>query len=90
MTLQEKKALISRFLRQCNEYADAELARYRQQLSAAASGRDALALQDKISHWTAYRAFNEHAMEELAGDMLDSWFDEPDSVSEEQGRHSGR
>lgn len=77
MTLEEKKTLIRRFLRQCNDYADGQLARYRGELASAASGREALVVQDKISHWTAYRAFNEYTLEELAGDMLDSWFDEP-------------
>ena len=31
-------------------------------------------MQDKIGHWTAYRAFNEHALDELARGELDDWF----------------
>ena len=41
---------------------------------AAASASEALAVQDKIGHWTAYRAFNEHALAELARGELDDWF----------------
>ena len=42
---------------------------------AHASGREALALQDKIGHWTAYRTFNEHTLGELATRELDEWFE---------------
>ena len=72
MTLGEKKDLIVRFLLRCNRYADGKLAGYRAELDDA-SGRRALELQDKIGHWTAYRAFNEHTIEELAGPRLDDW-----------------
>ena len=39
-----------------------------------ASGMTALGIQDKIGHWTAYRAFNEHTLSELATARLDDWF----------------
>ena len=68
-----KKAVVADFLTRCNAYADAELRKHREQL-AAASAREALAVQDKIGHWTAYRAFNEHALAELARGELDDWF----------------
>jgi hypothetical protein len=68
-----KKAVVADFLAKCNRYADGQLAKYRVEL-AAASGSEALALQDKIGHWTAYRAFNEHALAELARGELDDWF----------------
>ncbi|NNF61717.1 MAG: hypothetical protein HKN06_10385 [Gammaproteobacteria bacterium] len=71
----EKKRIVSDFLRRCNAYADAQLERYGDELKQA-GGRDELALQDKIGHWTAYRAFNEHTLEELAADTLDDWFSE--------------
>ncbi len=91
MTLNEKKAVVARFLRQCNEYARHELARYRTELDQA-EGRQALALQDRIGHWTAYMAFNEYTLEELDGDMLDSWFDEVDAAAtgSRRGPDSGR
>jgi DNA-binding phage protein len=71
----EKKHIVSAFLQHCCTYADDKLAQYRQQLPAA-TGMDALAVQDKISHWTAYRAFTEYTIEELTTAELDAWFDE--------------
>jgi len=75
MTMDEKKAVIVEFLGRCNRYADGKLEEYRGRL-AAASGFDALALQDKIGHWTAYRTFNEFTIGELRTDALDDWFGE--------------
>lgn len=76
MTLSEQKSLVAGFLARCNQYANDKLEQYQQQL-ATATGQRALEIQDKIGHWTAYRAFNEHTIEELRGDMLDEWFDPP-------------
>jgi hypothetical protein len=72
MDLQQKKAVITRFIGKCNEYADGKLAQYRAAL-AGASAAEALAIQDKIGHWTAYRAFNEHTLRELETADLDEW-----------------
>jgi hypothetical protein len=71
-----KKAVVADFLARCNRYADGQLDKYRAQLAAASatSEADALAVQDKIGHWTAYRAFNAHALTELARGELDDWF----------------
>lgn len=74
MTLEQRKSLVRQFLERCNRYADDMLADYGRRLDGAA-GRDALELQDKILHWTAYRAFNEQAIEELANGRIDDWFD---------------
>jgi hypothetical protein len=68
-----KKAVVADFLTRCNRYADGQLDKYRAQLGAAAPA-EALAVQDKIGHWTAYRSFNEHALQELARGELDDWF----------------
>jgi hypothetical protein len=68
-----KKAVVADFLARCNRYADGQLDQYRARLTAAAPS-EALAVQDKIGHWTAYRSFNEHALEELARGELDDWF----------------
>jgi len=76
MTLEHKKACVAAFLGRCNEYADAKLAGYRERM-AGATGWQALELQDRIGHWTAYRAFNEYTIEELASGELDEWFAEP-------------
>jgi hypothetical protein len=73
MDVVAKKAVVADFLARCNRYADGQLERYRADLAAAAE-REALAVQDKIGHWTAYRAFNQHALEELARGELDDWF----------------
>jgi hypothetical protein len=73
MNLTAKKAVVADFLVKCNVYADSQLAKYREQLMGATTA-DALAIQDKIGHWTAYRAFNERALGELDGGELDDWF----------------
>lgn len=73
MTLEEKKMLIVDFLTRCNRYSDDRLTEYRAALDGA-SGSRALELQDKIGHWTAYRAFNEHTIAELRTAALDEWF----------------
>jgi len=73
MSIAEKKAVVADFLLKCNRYADGQLAKYRAQLDGATSA-EALTIQDKLGHWTAYRAFNEHALAELASDELDDWF----------------
>jgi hypothetical protein len=73
METHAKKAVVADFLARCNRYADGQLEKYRAQL-AATSPAEALALQDKIGHWTAYRSFNEHALQELVRGELDDWF----------------
>ena len=70
----EKKRVVAGFLARCNTYAAERLARYRVQLDAA-DPMDALAIQDKIGHWTAYRSFNEYTIKELESGELDDWFD---------------
>lgn len=72
--LGEKKRLVADFLVRCNRYADAKIAEYAGR-AAGLEGAEALANSDKLNHWHAYRAFNEHALSELAGDTLDDWFD---------------
>ena len=68
-----KKAVVADFLTRCNRYAEGQLAKYRQDLTTADAAA-ALAIQDKIGHWTAYRAFNEHALAEIDRGELDDWF----------------
>ncbi len=74
MTLDDKKALVTKFLEHCNDYAGGQLAGYRAQLEHA-RGTQALEVADKIAHWSAYRAFNEHAIAELATPRLDAWLE---------------
>jgi hypothetical protein len=73
MDVAAKKAVVADFLARCNAYAEAQLQKYRAQLQAAQPA-EAVIVQDKIGHWTAYRAFNEHALAELARGELDDWF----------------
>ncbi|MDH3587917.1 MAG: hypothetical protein OEQ74_00800 [Gammaproteobacteria bacterium] len=70
----EKKRIVTHFLARCNAYAKERIEHYRGQLSVG-DAMDALAIQDKIGHWSAYQAFNEHTIEELAADTLDDWFE---------------
>lgn len=74
MDLNEKKRLVVKFLERCNDYADTELTKYRARLESAA-GTEALELADRITHWTAYRTFNEHAIAELETTRLDDWLE---------------
>jgi len=71
----EKKRIVEDFLKRCIDYSNNKLRGYREDLDGADSEQE-LALQDKISHWTAYRFFNEYAIEELKGAELDDWFDD--------------
>lgn len=79
--LAQRKAVVIAFLHRCNAYADAELARYRVQLDVASDAAAALVLQDKISHWCAYKAFNEVAIGEIERAELDDWFEAPPADS---------
>lgn len=74
-TAAEKKCIVEDFLNRCNDYSDNKLRNYRASLTGADDEQD-LAIQDRISHWVAYRAFNEHAIMELKGSELDDWFDD--------------
>lgn len=74
-TANEKKRIVEDFLKRCNDYSDNKLRNYRASLTGADDEQD-LAIQDRISHWVAYRAFNEHAIMELKGSELDDWFDD--------------
>ena len=73
MDVATKKTVVSDFLLRCNDYANGQLGKYRRELEGAPAAQ-ALAIQDKIGHWTAYRAFNEHALREIAAGELDDWF----------------
>ena len=74
-TAAEKKRIVEDFLKHCNDYSDNKLRKYRASLTGADDEQD-LAIQDRIGHWVAYRAFNEHAIMELKGSELDDWFDD--------------
>ncbi len=73
MNSADKKAVVADFLHRCNRYAEGQLTKYRLDLEAA-DATAAVAIQDKIGHWTAYRAFNAHALGEIDRGELDDWF----------------
>jgi hypothetical protein len=73
--LNEKKQIVTEFLERCNAYTNDMMERYVAEL-ADAEGMQRLEIQDKISHWTTYKAFNEYAISELQTAELDDWFDE--------------
>ena len=72
----ENKKIVSKFLRQCNGYADGQLRKYQERLEQA-SGMDALETEAKLYHWKVYKTFNDYTLEELETDALDHWFDDP-------------
>ena len=74
-TLHEKKQIVTEFLERCNAYTNNMLERYVAELEDV-EGMKRLEIQDKITHWTAYKAFNEYAISELQTVELDDWFEE--------------
>ena len=74
-SIAKKKQVISDFIRQCNDYADGQVRKYRSRL-ARAGAMEALDLETKIYNWKVYKAFNIYTIEELKTEELDSWFDE--------------
>ncbi|MBL4744500.1 MAG: hypothetical protein JKX87_07735 [Cycloclasticus sp.] len=71
LSLDEKKAIIIKFLQQCNHYSDGMLDKYREQLNDVEL--EGVANQ-KIHDWGVYKDFNDYAMKELVGQDLDDWF----------------
>lgn len=78
MDINEQKDVVARFLLRCNAYADDMLAGYARKLAAAEHdglADEAGAIRTKRGQWQSYKAFNEHALAELATDRLDDWFE---------------
>ncbi|HIF17868.1 MAG: hypothetical protein ABGX33_01595 [Cycloclasticus sp.] len=71
ISLADKKQIITEFLQQCNDYSDAMLEKYEQQLRDKATKESA---PQKIHDWNVYKDFNEYAIKELNGTELDDWF----------------
>ncbi len=74
-SIADKKAIISKFIRQCNDYADGQIRKY-QDRSAKVSDMDKLELEMKIYNWKVYKAFNAYTIEELKTTELDAWLKE--------------
>lgn len=66
-----KKEIIVSFLRQCNAYSDGMIDKYRARI---AQGGDIQELCKIATKWSAYREFNQRAIDELAAGELDDWF----------------
>jgi hypothetical protein len=84
MNLKQQKSLVAKFLRQCNAYADGKLDEYADRLTGATpdAARD---IETRIAQWRSYRAFNEHALGELATERLDSWFEAVPDAPDDDG-----
>ena len=71
ISVEDKKTIIIDFLRQCNNYSDSMLDKYKAQLLDEQPSESA---DQKIHDWTVYKDFNDYAIKELAGEELDDWF----------------
>jgi len=78
MDIKEQKELVARFLRQCNASADGKLGEYADSLRGASQALTR-ETEAKIVRWETYKAFNEHAIDELSTERLDHWFDADDA-----------
>lgn len=63
----DERTVVAAFLKKCNAYARASIARKQERGD----------LQE-VSKWEAYIEFNEHALEEIANGTLDEWFEGDD------------
>ncbi len=70
--LDEEKRVIDTFLRKCNRYAEARIEGYEQELEGIDPAQR-LELQEKITRWTTYIAFNTYTLDRLDGTELDEW-----------------
>ena len=74
-SVSEKKRIISKFIGQCNDYADGQISKYHARLQQAAD-METLELEAKIYNWKVYKAFNRYTIDELATGELDHWLNE--------------
>ena len=66
MDLEERRSLVTSFLRKCVTYADDSIKRKR--------GRGDS--EEEIGKWETYRDFTEHAVMEVSNGELDQWLEE--------------
>lgn len=66
MSIEERRNLVSSFLRRCVRYANNSIDRKK--------GREGT--DEEISRWVAYRDFTEHAVMEVTNGDLDDWLEE--------------
>ena len=72
MDVDERRRLVEVFLRRCVTYADASIERKKQR------GED----EGIIAQWQAYRDFTEHAADEVASEVLDTWLEDESQTSD--------
>jgi len=72
-TIPEKKQIVVVYLNKANAYAENKIAEYQSKLHSAPD-IDKLGLQEKVTRWTTYIAYNNQALKELASNELDDWF----------------
>lgn len=68
MEIEEKRELVSSFLKHCIVYSDASISRKKER------GIDA----KEIDKWIAYRDFLRITVKEIMSEELDSWLEEKD------------
>ena len=72
MDVDERRRLVEVFLRRCVTYADASIERKKQR------GED----EKIIAQWKAYRDFTDHAADEVASGVLDTWLEDESQTSD--------
>ncbi|MAS99630.1 MAG: hypothetical protein CL500_03130 [Actinobacteria bacterium] len=66
MDLEERRSLVTSFLRKCVTYADDSIKRKRDRGDS----------EEEIGKWETYRDFTEHAVMEVSNGELDEWLEE--------------
>ena len=66
MDLEERRYLVTSFLRKCVTYADDSIKRKRDRGDS----------EEEILKWETYRDFTEHAVMEVSNGELDEWLEE--------------
>ena len=66
MDLEERRSLVTSFLRKCVTYADDSIKRKRDRGDS----------EEEIVIWETYRDFTEHAVMEVSNGELDEWLEE--------------
>ena len=66
MDLEERRSLVTSFLRKCVTYADDSIKRKRDRGDS----------EEDIGKWETYRDFTEHAVMEVSNGELDQWLEE--------------
>ena len=66
MDLEERRSLVTSFLRKCVTYADDSIKRKRDRGDS----------EEEIGKWETYRDFTQHAVMEVSNGELDEWLEE--------------